>query len=98
MASTSAQMRRDIGKGAPVMVISGQIHHALYNITNSNAQLESLFFLDAGEADERRSNNMLGDKCNRKLLMEIDALLKTTHPYARMYRTLGQVVEQEKKK
>ncbi|XP_044756839.1 uncharacterized protein LOC123315244 [Coccinella septempunctata] len=92
LGSTTATLRKDIGKGSPVVVISGQIYHTISDINPSDPRFGSLYFIDSGEAKRRRNSNAVHEGCIPSLLEQIDALLRETHPYALLYRTLRQVV------
>lgn len=97
LGSTTSTLRTDIGVGAPVVVISGQIYHRVGNVNARDPKFGSLYFIDSGEAKRRRSMNTVNDGCNQKLLEQLDALLRDTHPYAKLYRSLGQVVKDAKR-
>ncbi|XP_044745405.1 uncharacterized protein LOC123307240 [Coccinella septempunctata] len=95
LASTTTTLRTDIGHGSRVVVVSGQIHHRLANINTSDPKFGSLYFIDSAEAKQRRSTNEDHDGCDENLLEQLDALLRDTHPFTKIYRNLGQVVKDQ---
>ncbi|XP_044760319.1 uncharacterized protein LOC123317775 [Coccinella septempunctata] len=92
LGSTTIVQREGLARGAPVVVVSGQIYHRVGDVCPSDPAFGSLYFVDSGEATKKRASKGVGDGCNPRLLGQIDALLRETHPYAQMYSTLGQVV------
>lgn len=96
---TSAPGREVQGRGRWCFTICGQIYHFTMGVPNTQDLREPVlshyYFVDVDEVMDRR-NAHLEDRVSAEVVRFLDECLRRHNRYIRAYRTMGEVLEEER--
>ena len=101
MASMGAKFDTLKGRGPYVVRIHGQIYHSIGPSQPEKGQpavYGQLYFLDTEAAAAERMGQPANVSCDPALMKELGILILDVNPFAKSYRMMKEVIEEEERK
>lgn len=90
-ASFGAKYDNLSGKGPDVIRVFGQIYHQtsnLYSSNNTSISYGQLYVYDSEEAATIQMNHIANEKCDKKIMTELNQLMRDINPFAKHFHML----------